>query len=82
MNQKDQRPTSTADRTIKSGEIYGHADHEDVKVTGIWQRTHRLDTTRNVNREEMIIVRFVPGEERKWIDELAEPLDEFLTAIE
>ena len=81
MNKKDQRPTSTADRTVKDGEIYDHADHRYVKVTGIWQRTQRLDTTRNADREDMIIVRYIPGEEGEWIDELAEPLDDFLDAI-
>ena len=62
--------------------MYDHAEHGTVEVTGIWQRTHRLDTTRNVDREDMIIVRYVPGTERTWIDELAEPLDDFLDAID
>ena len=82
MNKKDQRPVSGSDRIVEHGEMYDHAEHGPVEVTGIWQRTHRLDTTRNGDGEDMIVVRYVPGTERKWIDELAEPLDDFLDAID
>ena len=81
MNKKDQRRASASNRTIENGETYTHIEHGTVEVTGIWQRTHHLDTTYSVDEQEMIIVRYVPGEDGEWIDELAEPLDDFRDAI-
>ena len=81
MNKKDQHRAFSSDQTIENGETYTHIDHGIVKVTGIWQRTHHLDTTHSADEQDMIIVRYVPGENGEWIDELAEPLDDFLDAI-
>lgn len=81
MNKKDQRRASASDQTIENGEMYTHIEHGTVEVTGIWQRTHPLDTTHSADNQDMIIVRYVPGEDGEWMDELAEPLDDFLDAI-
>ncbi|SIS16823.1 hypothetical protein SAMN05421752_11644 [Natronorubrum thiooxidans] len=81
MNNGEQRTSSGADRAIEEGETYSHTEHGHAEVTGIWHRTHSLDTTRTVDDQDMIIVRFVPGENGDWMDEQAELLDDFLNAI-
>lgn len=77
----DQRRGSASDRTIEEGETYHHAQHGHVEVTGIWHRTQSLETTHNVDMHDMVAVRFIPSKDGTWIDELAEPLDDFLEAI-
>lgn len=78
----DQRPESASDRTIEDNETYHHAEHGRVEVTGIWHRTQSLDTTRDVDVQDMVVVRFIPGTDGTWADERAEPLDDFLDAID
>lgn len=82
MNTNKQRPDSVSDRAIEDGETYHHAEHGQIKVTGIWHQTQPLDTTRNIDDQNMIVVRYIPGEDGNWIDELAEPLDDFLDEID
>lgn len=82
MNDEEQHPGSAPDRTVEEGGTYEHADHGRVEVTGIWYRTRRLEAVRADDERGMIVVRFVPGDGGTWIDELAEPLDDFLEAIE
>ncbi|WP_436344191.1 hypothetical protein [Natronorubrum sp. FCH18a] len=85
MTNTEQLHGATADRAIADGETYVHAEHGRVEITGIWQQTQRIrriDATRNGDERDMIVVRFIPGEDGEWIDGLAEPLDDFLDAID
>ncbi|RQH03345.1 hypothetical protein EA472_01875 [Natrarchaeobius oligotrophus] len=75
-------PQSASDGVVEDSETYRHDEHGCVEVTGIWHRTRRLETTRDVDRRNTIVVRFVPGADGRWIDELAEPLDDFLDEID
>ncbi|WP_339105994.1 hypothetical protein [Haloterrigena salinisoli] len=77
MNNNEQCPDSVSDRVIEDSERYHYAEHGQITVTGIWHQTRRLDTTRNVDDQDMIVVRYIPGEDGNGLDELAEPLDDF-----
>ena len=85
MTNTEQLHGAPADRVIEDGETYDHTEHGHVEVTGIWQRTERirrLDAACGSDERETIVVRYVPGEDGEWIDGLAEPLDDFLEAID
>lgn len=81
MNNGERCASSASDQAIEDGETYDHAEHGYVEVTGIWHRTQRLDTTRDADEQDLIVVRYVPGEEGTWLDELAQSLDDFRDAI-
>lgn len=80
MNENEQTDDSGSDRAIEHGETYYHAEQGYVEVTGIWQRTQRLDTIHNTDEQDMIVIRYLPAENGEWRNELAEPLDDFLEA--
>ncbi|SDJ64738.1 hypothetical protein [Natronorubrum texcoconense] len=85
MTDGKQQYGSADDRLIEDGGTYDHAEHGRVEVTGIWKRTQRiqrLETARREDERDTTVVRFVPGENGEWIDELAEPCGDFLDAIE
>lgn len=82
MNDNKQNPSSSSGHIIEDSETYYHGEHGRVEVTGIWHRTQRLDTTHDVDSQDMVIVRFVPDGDGNWMDELAEPLDDFLDEID
>lgn len=81
MTSEEQLSGSTSDRVIETGETYDHTEHGPVEITAIWHRTQRLDTTRKVDSQDMVVVRYIPGEDGKWSDELAESLSDLLNAI-
>ena len=81
MNEEEQSPGSDADRAIEHGETYEHAEHGTVKITGIYQRTRRLDTTAAADERPLVVIRYVP-EGGGWIDELAAKRDEFCAAVD
>ncbi|WP_339105909.1 hypothetical protein [Haloterrigena salinisoli] len=74
---------STANQSIEVGEVYDHASHGNVKVTGIWQGVSSVDTARNTDTKHTIVIRFSPIEtdDRRSVPDLADTLNKFLDAI-
>ncbi len=85
MTDGKQQYGSANDRAIENGETCDHTEHGRVEITEIWKRTRcvqRLETARSGDERDTVILRFAPEEDGEWIDELAEPFDDFLGAIE
>ena len=81
MGDSDELPGSDSDLVVDRGEMYSHAEHGQVEVTGIWKGVKQVDTARRTNEKDVIIVRYsteINGEE---VDELTDTLDEFLQSI-
>lgn len=77
-------PDSTVNQSVEVGEVYNHASHGNVKVTGIWQGVSSVDTARNTDTKHTIVIRFSPvkTDDRRSVPDLADTLNEFLDAIE
>lgn len=71
-----------AGRSIKHGEEYNHAQHGRVEVSGIWRGINEVDSTRNTDQKEVIIIRYSAEQENERAVELTDTLDKFLQAIE
>lgn len=71
----------TPDRAIERGETYEHKTHGQVKVTGIWQGVQRVDTARDTNETDVIIVRFATDDDEP-VTELTDTLNGFIEAID
>ncbi|GEM_PF-5930140 len=81
MGDSGDLPGSDSDLVVDRGETYNHAEHGQVEVTGIWKGIEQVDTARQTNEKDVIIVRYsaeINGEE---VDELTDTLDEFLQSI-
>lgn len=81
MGDSGDLPGSDSDLVVDRGETYNHAEHGQVEVTGIWKGIEQVDTARQTNEKDVIIVRYsaeINGEE---VNELTDTLDEFLQSI-
>lgn len=77
----DDLPGSDSEQMIERGETYNHTEYGLVEVTGIWKGVEQIDSARNVNETDIIIVRYTADGAGKHLAELTDPLDEFLEAI-
>ncbi|MFC7212546.1 hypothetical protein ACFQO4_00390 [Saliphagus sp. GCM10025334] len=82
MGDSDDLPGSQSDRVVKRDETYEHDDFGLVEVTGIWRGIHQVDAARHTEQKDVIIVRYSTEEDGEQVDELTEPLDEFINATE
>lgn len=73
---------SEADRVVERGKTYDHAEHGRVEVSGIWKGVQRVDSARNTDQKDVIIVRYSTGGDGEPVGEFTETVDEFLTATE
>ncbi|QSW99407.1 hypothetical protein [Haloterrigena alkaliphila] len=81
MNE-EQKLTSASDRPIEHGRTYDHAHHGPVEVTGIWQKTRWVETVRDGDEQETVVIRFLPPDGDDWSDERSASLNEFLEHID
>ena len=79
MSTPEQTSDSASD-VVERGETYRHEEHGRVEVTAIWRRTQPLDVVSDPDERELVVVRYRPAGDGTWIDELAEPLADFLEA--
>lgn len=82
MAEPDELSEANADRPIERGAPSVHVEHGRVEVTGSWQGINEVDSARNTNRTDVIIVRYSTERDRGSMDELTDTLDRFLEAIE
>ncbi|SER66621.1 hypothetical protein [Natrinema salaciae] len=82
MEDPDDLPGSEADRMVERDNTYTHSAHGRVTVTGIWRGVEEVDSARNTNQKDVIIVRYSTVENDEPVDELTDTLDEFLDATE
>ncbi|AEH37158.1 hypothetical protein [Halopiger xanaduensis] len=81
MGDSDDLPGSDSEMVVSRGETYNHAKHGQVEVTGIWKGVENIDKARHTDEKDVVIIRYsaeINGEE---VDELTDPLDEFLQSI-
>ena len=64
----EQLPGPSSGRAVERGETYQHGEHGHVEVTGIWHQTRCLDMVHESDADELIVLRFVTGEDGEWID--------------
>ncbi|MFC7214319.1 hypothetical protein ACFQO4_09550 [Saliphagus sp. GCM10025334] len=81
MGDSDDLPGSGSDLAIERGETYDHAEHGQVKVTGIWKGVEQVDKARHTDERDIFIVRYSAEINGEQVDELTDTLDEFLQAI-
>lgn len=75
----------TADRPapiVEQGKTYTHSDYGSVEVSGIWQEINRVDSARNTDETDAIMVRYSARSDGGRIDEFTDTLSQFLTAVE
>ncbi|MFP8958830.1 hypothetical protein ACLI4Y_19170 (plasmid) [Natrialbaceae archaeon A-CW3] len=82
MGNSDDLPGSESDRVVERNGTYEHDDFGLVEVTGIWRGIHQVDSARHTDQRDVIIVRYSTEEDGEQIDELTEPLDEFIEFTE
>ena len=82
MGDSDDLPGSESDRVVERDETYEHDDFGLVEVTGIWRGIQQVDSARHTDQKDVIIVRYSTEEGGEQVDELTEPLDEFIEATE
>lgn len=85
MRENENQSHSAVVQVIKCGEIYEHATHGAIEVTGIWQGTHWIDTmpiSDTPAEQNLIIVRYTSVTDDNWWDESTETLDTFRNAID
>lgn len=82
MERTDDRPGPESDRIVEREETYEHAEHGTVEVTGIWRGIDQVDTARNTETKDVIIVRYSATQDGEPVDELTETVDEFTDNIE
>ncbi|UHQ99292.1 hypothetical protein HYG81_26060 (plasmid) [Natrinema zhouii] len=78
----DDLPSGEADLLIERDETYQHDRYGLVEVSDIWKGVHEVDSARNMNQKNTIIVRFSAEEKGETVDEITDTLNEFLEAIE
>lgn len=81
MGDSDELPGPDSELAVERGESYDHADHGQVKVTGIWKGVEQVDKTRHTDEKNVIVVRYSAEINGEQVDELTDTLDEFLQAI-
>lgn len=81
MGDSDDLPGPDSDLAIERGETYDHAEHGQVKVTGIWKGVEQVDKARRTDEKNVFIVRYSAEINGEQVDELTDTLDEFLQAI-
>ena len=82
MGNADDLPGTESDRVVERDETYEHGDFGLVEVTGIWRGIQQVDSARHTDQRDVIIVRYSTEEGGEQVDELTEPLDEFIEATE
>ena len=82
MGNSDGLPGTESNRVVERDETYEHDNFGLVEVTGIWRGIQQVDSTRHTGQRDVIIVRYSTEEDGKQVDELTEPLDEFIEATE
>lgn len=82
MGNSDDLPGSESDQVIEQDETYEHDNFGLVEVTGIWRGIDQVDSARHTDQRDVIIVRYSTEEDGEQVDELTEPLDEFIEATE
>ncbi|WP_226008040.1 hypothetical protein [Natrinema salinisoli] len=82
MDDSVDRPGPESDRIVEREETYDHEEHGIVEVTGIWRGVKQVDTARNTDQKDVIIVRYSAKQEGESIDELTDTLDEFIANID
>lgn len=82
MGNSDDLPGTESDRVVERDETYDHDNFGLVEVTGIWRGIRQVDSARHTDQRDVIIVRYSTKEKGEQVDELTEPLDEFLEATE
>ena len=80
MGDSDDLPSSESDRVVERDETYEHDDFGLVEVTGIWRGIRQVDSARHTDQKDVIIVRYSTEDGGEQVDELTEPLDEFIEA--
>lgn len=81
MTTHEELPQSVSSGAVAEGDVYSHEDHGHVRVTAIWKQTQRVDEVQNPHGDELIVVRFLPGDDTDWSNELAEQAEDFLDSI-
>lgn len=69
-----------SDQIIERGEMYGHAQHGEVEVTGIWQGVSRVGASRITDNDDTIIVCYAIDDGNTDI-ELTDTLNSFIEDI-
>lgn len=82
MGDSDDLPSSESDRMVEREETYEHDKFGLVEVTGIWRGIDQVDSAHHTDQKDTIIVRYSTEEDGEQVDELTEPLDEFIEATE
>lgn len=82
MDESADPPDTGVDPMVERGKTYVHAEHGRVEVTGIWKGVNQVDSSRQMEEMDTIIVRYLIKEDGKPVVEQVNLLDEFLEAVE